>query len=74
MASLLGEDYLGWTQGLNQKNVKVEVIFDYMCPMSKAGLVGISTGDNETTTIYDLLEENTIDDETSKKISYLDAI
>ena len=36
-------DYLGWTQGGNESNVQVEIVFDYLCPGSKKKTYDIVT-------------------------------
>ena len=68
-------EYAGWFNGKNEKCVKVEIIFDYMCPGCKRHLTGIPVVDSlgnqvDTINIFQYLEQEKLDDGTS----YLDAI
>ena len=68
-------EYAGWFNGKNEKCVKVEIIFDYMCPGCKRHLTGIPVLDSnenqvDSINIFEFLEQEKLDDGTS----YLDAI
>ena len=58
---LFDDEFLGWTQGGGEYGT-VEIIFDYMCPGSKAAITEVTNEDDEeTVTIFELFENNDVD-------------
>ena len=65
-------EYLGWINGKNKKSLKVEIIFDFMCPGCKDHLEKIPVGDSgQEQNIFEYLQGFQVEGE---EMSYLDAI